>query len=246
MVLGAGLAPATATPPPVRAGQVARAAPAGTPLEVTVETMTPSTVPRRGTVTLTGEVTNTSDDTWTDVQAYLFVSQTPMTTEAELAEAAATDPATEVGPRLAQEGLFDEVGDLDPGETTSYTVTVRRRDLDTEISGEPGVYWMGVHVLGAVDGIRDVVADGRARSFMPLMADRGPRAEVAVVVPVRDIVRRSPDGRLLGLSRWQASVGPEGRLQRLSDFAGESEQPLTWLVDPAVLDAIGSVGVGVG
>ncbi|MGZ8741587.1 MAG: DUF6049 family protein [Nocardioides sp.] len=241
IVLGAALVPATGTPHPVRAGQVARVAPAGTPLEVTLETMTPSTIPRRGTVTLSGEVTNASDDTWTDVQAYLFVSGTPMTTGAELAEAATTDPAEEVGGRLAREGLFDEVGDLDPGETTSYTVTVRRQDLDSEISGEPGVYWVGVHVLGAVDGIRDVVADGRARSFMPLMADRGPRTEVAVVVPVRDLVRRSPDGRLLGLSRWQASVGPGGRLHRLSDFAGESEQPITWLVDPAVLDAVSSV-----
>jgi hypothetical protein len=221
------------------AARAARHAPAGTPLEVSVETMTPSVIPRRGTVTLTGEVTNTSPDTWTDLQAYLMVSSVPITTEADLAAAAGTDPATEVGGRITRDGQFDEIGDLDPGESTSYTVSVPRRYL--EISGEPGAYWVGVHVLGAVDGIRDGVADGRARTFMPLMSDRGPGTEVAVVVPLRDRVRRSAEGRLLGLQRWQKMLGPEGRLTRLADFAAESERPLTWLVDPAVLDAASSV-----
>jgi hypothetical protein len=206
---------------------------------VSLETMTPSVIPRRGTVTVTGEVTNTSTDTWTDLQAYLLVSGAPITTEAELASAADTDPATEVGGRITRDGLFAEIGDLDPGASTSYTISVPRKYL--EITGEPGAYWVGVHVLGAVDGIRDGVADGRARTFMPLMADRGPRTEVAVVVPLRDRVRRSADGRLLEIERWQTMLGPEGRLARLSDFAAESEQPLTWLVDPAVLDAAASV-----
>lgn len=222
--------------PPV---QAAPGGPAGTPLEVSLETLTPSVIPQHGTITVTGEVTNTSEDTWTDVQAYLMTSQTPIGTEADLAAAASSDAATEVGSRVTREGLFDEVGDLAPGESTSYTVTVPRRDL--EITGEPGAYWVGVHVLGAVDGIRDGVADGRARTFMPLMSDRGPGTEVAVVVPLRDRVRRSADGRLLGLERWQTILGPEGRLARLSEFAGESERPLTWLVDPAVLDAAASV-----
>ena len=221
----------------------AHAAPAGggDPLKVTLDAMTPSTLPRRGTVTLTGEVTNTSEDTWTDLQAYLVTASEPIRTSDELDLAARSDPASDLGApgRITTGGLFTEIGDLEPGETTGYTVSVPRKDL--EIGDEPGVYWMGVQVLGAVDGIRDSLADGRARSFMPQMARRGPKADVALVLPVRDRVRRSTDGRLIGLERWQRTFAPDGRLGRLLALGAGSDRSLTWLVDPAVLDAAASV-----
>lgn len=215
------------------------AAPEAAPLSVTIDSMTPSAIPRRGDVTLTGEITNTSDQTWTDLQAYLFMSQTPMTTATELKDAAATDPAAAVGNRVFTAGLYQDVGDLAPGQSAPYTLTVPRKDLG--ITGAPGVYWVGVHVLGAVDGMRDGVADGRARSFIPLMDPGGPRTDVALVIPLRDRVRRASDGHLLGLKRWQTSLGPDGRLDRLLHFGAESRRPITWLVDPGVLDAAASV-----
>jgi hypothetical protein len=223
------------------AGTASAAEPDGDPLKVTIDAMTPSTLPRRGTVSLSGEVTNTSEDTWTDLQAYLVTASEPIRTPEELDLAARSDPAADLGApgRITTDGLFTEIGDLGPGESTSYTVTVPRKDL--EIGDEPGVYWMGVQVLGAVDGIRDPLADGRARSFMPQMTARGPRTDVAVVLPVRDRVRRSTDGRLIGLDRWQRSFGPDGRLGRLLALGTESDRPLTWLVDPAVLEAAASV-----
>lgn len=208
------------------------------PLTVTIETMAPSVVPRRGRLSLSGVVTNDSEDTWTDLQVYLLASPTPMTTGEELAAAVTSDPATEVAPRLTSPGLFQEVGDLAPGESTRYTVSVRRKDLG--ITGEPGVYWTGVHVLGAVDGVRTDGADGRARTFVPLLERRAPVAEVGLVVPFRDRVRRAADGRLLGLDRWQRSL-EEGRLRRLLDFATAGDAPMSWLLDPAVLDAVASV-----
>jgi len=208
------------------------------PLTVTIESMAPSVVPRRGRLSLSGVVTNDSEDTWTDLQVYLLASPAPMTTREELATAVTSDPATEVAPRLTEEGLFQEVGDLEPGESARYTVSVRRRDLG--ISGEPGVYWTGVHVLGAVDGVRVDGADGRARTFVPLLGRRARPADVGLVVPFRDQVQRAVDGRLLGLQRWQRSL-TEGRLRRLLDLAAASDAPLSWVLDPAVLDAASSV-----
>lgn len=208
------------------------------PLTVTIESMSPSVVPRRGRLSLSGVITNDSEDTWTDLQVYLLASPTPMTSREELDAAVTSDPATEVAPRLTSEGLFQEVGDLEPGESARYTVSVRRDDLG--ISGEAGVYWTGVHVLGAVDGVRVDGADGRARTFVPLVERRAPVADVGLVVPFRHRVRRAADGRLLGLERWQRSLD-DGRLRSMLDLAAASDAPLSWVLDPAVLDAAATV-----
>ncbi|MGI8522090.1 MAG: hypothetical protein ACR2K3_02100, partial [Nocardioides sp.] len=57
------------------------------PLQVSVATLAPSTIPRTGRVTLTGRITNRSDQVWTDLNVYLLTSPTPITTRSDLAEA---------------------------------------------------------------------------------------------------------------------------------------------------------------
>ena len=239
-----GTVPVTTGTADARTGAPHAAAPAkravvDTPLAITMDSLTPSTIPERGRITVSGTVTNRSEDVWTDLQVYLFRSQTPITTRAGLAEASVSDPATDVGARIATEGEFDEIGDLAPGETTSYTVSVTRADL--ALSGEPGVYWVGTHVLGAVDGVRDGIAAGKARSFMPLMEEDAEGTDLAIVMPLRDRVRRAPNGSLRGLRQWQDAVSDEGRLGRIVQLASTAGSDLTWLVDPAVLEAVGSV-----
>ncbi len=61
-----------------------------------------------------------------------------------------------------------------------------------------------------------------------------------MVLPLRDRVRRDSGGRLVDPVRWQRRVSDEGRLGRLAAFGAEADS-LTWLVDPAVLDAVASV-----
>lgn len=233
-----GLLPLAPTVPRAQAAPQTRRAD-DAPFGVTIESMSPSVMPSRGRITLAGTVTNNSDDTWTDLQVYLFHSASPITSQDGLAEAAATAPETDVGGRITEEGLFDEIGDLEPGESTTYTVSVSRKDL--AITGEPGVYWIGTHVLGALDGVRTGLAAGRARSFMPLMEEGAPGTELAMVLPLRERVRRGTDGSLLGLQHWQRSVQSDGRLGRLAAFSDDAGGDLTWLVDPAVIDAVGSV-----
>jgi len=231
----AGAAAATAPTAPVAA---LAAAQDDATLRVSMNTLTPSVIPRRGKIIITGEVTNTSDKVWADLQVYMLTSQTPIGDRADLAAAAASDPTTYIGERLAEDGQFTEIGDLAPDESTPYAVSVNRKDL--EISEEPGVYWIGVHILGAGDGPRDLVADGRARSFIPMMEADAPRARVALTVPVREPVLRDTDNRLLYLRRWERSLD-SGRLERLLSFGASSSRPITWIVDPAVADAAATV-----
>jgi hypothetical protein len=219
-----------------------------TPLRVSIETLAPATIPQQGRVTLTGTITNESQRTWTDLNAYLLTSPEPIRSRGELARAVSTDADTPVGSRVADDGLYQRVGDLAPGASTPYRLSVPRRDLG--ISGENGVYWVGVHVLGADEGGRDSVADGRARTFMPLLPRRGSaaaeqaRTRLALVVPLKEPVHRGAAGRLLGLPVWQRTLAPDGRLDRLLRLGRGNRRPVTWAVDPAVLDAAQSVAQG--
>ncbi len=215
------------------------------PLAVSIDTLTPGAVPTRprGRVTVTGVVTNTSGETWDDLRVYLLTGSTPITTRADLAEAARTEPASEIGERIATAGRYDEVGDLAPGESTAYRLSVPRDDLG--IGTQAGVYWLGVHVLGGQQGARDLVADGRNRTFLPLvppdLVRQGVDTRLALVVPLRADVRRGAAGRLLRLPGWQRSLDVAGRLDRVLRLSGRTNAPLTWLLDPAVLDAAESV-----
>jgi hypothetical protein len=214
-----------------------------TPLTVTIETLSPSTVPAHGRLTITGQITNRSEDVWTDLQVFMLTSHEPIRSSVELAEQAASDPAAEIGSRVVTPGRYDEVSDLAPGESTPYTLSVPRGDL--EISGEPGVYWVGVHVLGAVDGVRTDGADGRARTFIPLMSGRSRSTELALLMPVEAPVARASDGRLAGTAAWKRLLAADGRLDRLLVLSGQTaHQPFTWVVDPAVLDALRSLAAG--
>ena len=138
------------------------------------------------------------------------------------------------------------MGDLAPGQRAPFTIRVPRTSL--AISGDPGVYWIGVHALGANADGRDLVADGRARTFIPLVSPEQSRTRtvpVSVLLPLRDRARRAPDGSLNGPTRWAALTGPNGRLTRLTDFAASSgATPITWVLDPAVLDALDDYGNG--
>lgn len=216
--------------------------PAGAPLAVSIESLSPATVPRRGTVTLTGEIRNRSESTWTDLNVYLFASAQPMTTGAEVAEATATDETLEVGARVTAPGLYDEVPDLAPGETASYRLSVPRRELP--FAG-PGVYWIGVHVLGSNEEGRVDGADGRARTFVTLMPERTQSTTLSLVLPLRSPVRRTQEGRVANPGRWYRRLSEQGRLGRLTALGATGfGVPLTWVVDPAVLEVAGSLADG--
>ncbi|RNL60737.1 hypothetical protein EFK50_20750 [Nocardioides marmoriginsengisoli] len=226
---------------PVLAGSPALAAdPAAeaTPLTVRLVRMTPAALPSKGKVVFAGTVSNDSESAYTAVNLHPFMSSTPIRTRAELATAADSDPATDVGTRLVEPGQFAALGDLAPGQTVTFRIALPVKDLPvTTGTGEAGVYWIGLHALGQDhNGVREVI--GRARTFIPLV--KGSRTTTfALVVPVREQVRRDADGRVLGTTRWSDALAPTGRLGRLGGFiASAGGRAATLLIDPSVLDAV--------
>ncbi len=217
-----------------------------TPLKVRLTSLSPGVVPRRGAVVMSGTVSNTSEEPWVDVNVLPFVGDTPLTTRDDLDLAAQTPEETAVGDRIDAPGAFLGLGDLEPGESADFTVRVPEDQLPP--SSAPGVYWIGVHALGTNTDGRDAVADGRARTFVPVV-DRtdlpDDEVPVSVVLPLRAESTRGADGSLADPEGWVDLSGAEGRLDRISRFAlTAGDSPLTWLVDPAVLEALDDLARG--
>lgn len=203
-------------------------------LSVTLTSMEPAAIPKRGPITIAGVIRNTSEETWTNLHVYPLTSYQPMTDRAEVDSAARSDPdTTDFGQRLLDPGIT--VGDLPADASTTFQLKVRRHQLN--ISGAQGVYWIGVQVLGASTAGRDNLADGKARTFIPLVTVKKP-AKISLIVPVRRQVRRTADGKISHAGQLAQALAPVGRLGRVLAFGQRSGTvPLTWLVDPAVLDA---------
>lgn len=215
-----------------------------TPLSVHIDSLNRATLPRHGRLVVTGTVTNDSDEVWQDINVHPLTSAEPITSRSALATAAASDPSTFIGERLYTPHTFEQIGDLSPGDSAGFRLSLRADALD--ISGAPGVYWFGIHALGANTAGRDNYADGKARTFLPLLPKRHtPLTQTAVVVPLRVQVRRDPTGALLDTSTWNTDLSAGGLLDRELRFAESAQgRPLTWLVDPAVLQAVDDIAHG--
>lgn len=220
-------------------GVVARAA-EEEPLQVNISSM-PTVIPPNGPIRVTGTVTNVSDEAWSLINVYAFVSGSPITNAAALELAAETDPLQPTGDRIVSDdpATFDLIEKLPPGASRPYTLTVPSDLLTAQILGSPGVYWFGIQALGENAEGRDTIADGRARSFLPLLGPAPDPVTAALVVPIRREVVHRRNGSLRGVRLWARDLGPDGRLRNLLDFAaGAPAGAITWLIDPAVLEAV--------
>ena len=231
---GAAAGATTGAPARVTAGATAGAAETE-PLVVHIDALTP-VLPRRGTFDISGTVTNTSDTEFTRVNLHVISSSSPIDSAAALAESAATPADAFVGPRVADDGTFDTVEVLAPGETAPFAMSVPVELLHA--TGEPGVYWIGVQALG------DTVLDGRllggvARTFIPALPRGDDSLEAAVILPLRSRVWYEADGRIAGTERWADWLAEGGRLDTALDVADAAAgHEHSWLVDPAILDAL--------
>lgn len=212
------------------------------PLAVTIDVLDKVGLDGRtkGTVRMSGTVANTTEEEWSGVRIYPFIGDAPMTTSEELAEAAKMPADALVGERIVAEGSYATVPDLGPGESYSWSLSVPRRLLQVT---EAGVYWFGVHALGATT---PNTADGRARTFLPLVKEPKKKAKaekVSLVMPLRRSVVYNADGSVNYLRGWTRDLREGGRLARLLETGAEMPS-LTWAIDPSLIDAVRNLAEG--
>lgn len=226
------------------------------PLEITIDALTPGLLPRKGPLVVRGTVTNVDLEAWDRINLYPMFGAGPgcvgcppgMTTEDELKDAVATDPESQVGVRDTHHpDVSMQIATLGPGETADYAIRIPQKVLRGVFANPTtGVYWFGVHALGENAQGRDQLADGRARTFLPYVAPAdSTRVQTAVVVPLRGRVAHSAAGELGRTERWESYLSPQGTLGGPLAFGTASgTAPVTWLVDPAVPDAVSQLAAG--
>ena len=213
-----------------------------TPLSVTIDSLSPSYVPRKGPIRVTGSVTNEDKGDWTSVFMFAFMGDTPIRSTSELAEASTVDPTAEVGGRITSPGTYDTIDRIAPGETVQYAITVPHSQIHVT---EAGVYWFGVHALGTGPDGRLDGADGRARTFLPLVPPTHAPVDTALVLPLRRTASYAPDGSIEDVEGWNTALAPGGRLRQMVDFgASAGNRPITWLLDPGLPDVVRSLTLG--
>ena len=214
-------------------------------LQVTIDQLSPTALSPGDDVQVSGTITNVDDSTWASINVFLVMSAGALSTAQELQDAADSPDTSYIGDRVVEDGAFASVGDLEPGQSVEYTVEVPYRQLG--ISGADGVYQVGVQVIGTdADGFRSATATGRARSFLPsLGADSTARVHTSVLWPLMARVRRVSDGGLANADWLVQLCAPGGRLRTMLDLARIStDAPLTLLVEPGLLNALGQLARG--
>ena len=155
-------------------------------------------------------------------------------------------PTEPVGERITDPGPYDTIDELRPGRDHAVLPPVPRRCCIPATS--PGrLLVRRPRPRRERRRPRRPVADGRARTFLPgarrHRAGRStPRSWSAAAPPGlvrrRRHARRTPSGGPDALARRPAARA------RSTSARAAGDRPLTWLVDPAVLDAVGRLAAG--
>jgi Family of unknown function (DUF6049) len=215
------------------------------PLVLRMRSITPDYVPERGPIVIRGTITNASDERWTAINVHGFIGKTPLTTPEAVAEAAQTPVDADVGHRITEPGTFDSIPELDPGQSTAFVVELPRSTLEVTV---PGVYWFGVHALGTNAEGRSQNAVGRDRTFVTFvprsLQTTGSIEDVALLASVRSGVTRGSDGAIQDTAEWRQSLRSGVLHQAVALGRAAQSHPLSWLVDPGVIDAVRQLAAG--
>ncbi|MFA1546349.1 DUF6049 family protein [Actinomadura chokoriensis] len=191
----------------------------------------PKTVTATSPIEISGLARNRSGRQLPGLSVRLRYSVQPVTSRSQLDQFAASPPNAlpATGPEKQMPGAAT------PGVKQSWTFKTTAKELGLRApAGTPGVYPVGVEVLNSarqvVGGLTTFV------TFMPKERHFNPVA-VSWVLPLADRMHRTNDRTFIDDDLAKA-VAPGGRLSRLVDAASGTGTPVTWAIDPALLDDV--------
>ncbi|GAA4239089.1 hypothetical protein GCM10022254_57740 [Actinomadura meridiana] len=217
--------PATARAPESPAATAARRAPVG----LALTKVSPKPVRENSKIEISGLARNRTDDQLTGVTMRLRYSARPVISRGQLDQLASGQPSQlpNIGPQLQLPRVAA------PGTTQSWTFKTSTKALGLRATaGAPGVYPVGVEVLNSaqqvVGGLTTFV------TFVPKRTHFEP-VTISWVWPLMDRMHRTNDQTFVD-DQLNTDMAPGGRLGKLLGAAAGSGTPITWAIDPALLD----------
>jgi hypothetical protein len=200
-------------------------------LSITLDHLEPKVARQRDTLALDGVVTNTSRDSLSNVVVELRASSERISTRYELAHD--SQPSTQVGVLIA--ATRQRLGTLLPGQTAAWQMSVPVQRLGLPSSPALfGAYPLAIEATSSDDS-------GVTRTRLPttlLWVPDGAQytpTQVAWLWPLVDGVHRGYGSTFLD-DTLAKDLAPGGRIGRLVQIAADSNLPLSYVVDPALVD----------
>ncbi|XVQ10983.1 DUF6049 family protein [Spirillospora sp. CA-255316] len=198
--------------------------------------VTPKTAGPSGSqskITVTGTVENRSGHAMPGLKVRLRTSAQRMTSRNQLAQYAAGQPSALRG--LAAEGQLAQAAGA--GGRAAFTLGTSTATIGLQAFG---VYPIGVEVVNqygqVLAGVNTFI------TYVPKQRDFKPLS-VGWVWPMIDRQHRTADDTFLD-DQLSADLAPGGRLAGLVDAAGTTRTPVTWSIDPALIDDVQTMAAG--
>ncbi|MFD5817098.1 DUF6049 family protein [Streptomyces sp. NPDC127038] len=217
------------------------------PVDVSLDSLSPSAPTNGDTVTVSGSVTNTSKQTVTDAHVGLRVGPS-LTTRTAIDTAArrtsfqpGLDPLEVGGKYVAQ------VAKLAAGSSQHFSISVPVKDLDL---GADGVYQLGVSLTGRTTAQPWDQVLGIKRTFLPWQPDGADtKTKTTYLWPLISTVhltaqtgsdaQQTPVFKNDDLAK---EISPGGRLDQLLSLG--SDLDVTWVLDPDLLASVDAMRGG--
>lgn len=217
----------------------AQADEAGVLASIRLTKIKPSLPKRDGTITLAGEVTNTSQERIIRPQVILWRNQAPITDTEGLDQALHSHADDPLGQRYtpSYQDLYDPAKPyLEPGKKARFSLTAQVSALG--LAPTDGVYLMGVHLLQ--NGVPR--ARARARVFVPVL--RTPPKNGATITSLVLLTSRPSQlaPGLLADDHLAGEVAPAGRLSVLLRAA--LDEQTSFAVDPSTVEELQTMRAG--
>ncbi|MFG2195560.1 DUF6049 family protein [Streptomyces sp. NPDC048639] len=240
-LLGAPLLVGLLQIPAASPSQAAPAASTASAVDVSIDSMTPTTPTDDDTLTVKGTVTNKSKSTITDAHVGLRLGQT-------LDSRSAIDTASQrTGYAYGADGTEvpgkyqAEIDKLPSGITENFSLSIPVEDLD--LRGD-GIYQLGVSLSGQTPGRSYDQVLGIERTFLPWQPDTADgKTGISYLWPLISTshlaARTDSDAeqtRTLRDDSLAAEIAPGGRLQQMVSLG--KNLPVTWVVDPDLLATV--------